>query len=175
MYSEGFLSSPYHYVLQEDFAKFENYPDKRSGHAFAFKGVVMLNAENAMNYSYRYYVDDWDISSHSLSTEWLTDISSTLTSGVRLRYYTQTKASFSKDVGEYSVGDEYFAVDYRMSAFDSYDVGIPIIYKPSIASPFKVTASLDYYQTSGNDYIQSRYDEKNLKAVYTSFAVDYEF
>lgn len=175
MYSEGFLSSPYHYVSQDTFARFENYPQTRVGHAFAVKGVVLLNDTNSINYSYRYYIDDWDISSHTISSEWLHDFSSRLTSGLRLRYYTQTKASFAKDVGEYSVDDKYFAVDYRMSAFDSYDVGIPIIYKPSIASPYKITASVDFYQTSDNDYIKNWYDKSNITAVYTTFNVEYEF
>jgi len=175
MYSEGFLSSPYHSVVQDDFAKFENYPETRSGHAFAVKGVVLLNDDNSMNYSYRYYTDDWEIDSHTVNLEWLSDFSKTITSGLRVRYYTQTAASFSKEVGAYNVSDEYFAVDYRMSAFDSYDVGIPLIYKPSPTSPYKFTASIDYYQTSDNDYIQVRYNESKLKAIYTSFNMEYEF
>lgn len=175
MYSEGFLSSPYHYLMQDSFVKFENYPDKRTGDAFAIKGVVLLNDTNSMNYSYRYYADDWDISSHTLSTEWLSDFTSSITSGVRLRYYTQTEASFAKDIGTYSLSDDYFAVDYRMSSFDSYDISIPLIYKPSIASPYKISASIDFYQTSDNDYIKNRYGEDNLQAIFTSFSLEYEF
>jgi len=175
MYSEGFLSSPYHYVVQDTFAKFENYPSARTGHAFAVKGVNMLNEKDSVNYSYRYYVDDWDISSHTLSGEWLRSFSSKLISGVRLRYYSQTGSSFAKDVGTYSVTDEFFAVDYRMSAFNSYDIGFPVIYKESAESPFKITASIDFYQTSDNDYIKDHYDKDNLQAVFTSFNIEYEF
>ena len=175
MYSEGFLSSPYHYVVQDEFAKFENYPETRSGHAFAVKGVVLLDDENSMNYSYRYYMDDWDISSHTISTEWLRDFSDKVTSGLRLRYYTQTKSNFAKDVGAYSVSDDYFAVDYRMSAFDSYDVGVPLIYKPSDMSDYKFTASIDYYSTSKNEYIKNWYKKNSLQSIYTTFRVDYEF
>ena len=175
MYSEGFLSSPYHYVLQDDFSKFENYKETRQGHAIAFKGVLLLNDSNSMNYSYRYYKDDWDISSHTMNVEWLKDFSDNITSGLRARYYTQTKADFAKDIGTYSKTDEYFAIDYRMSAFDSYDIGIPLIYKPSISSDFKITASIDYYQTSDNNYIKSWYGDNKLQAVFTTFKVDYEF
>lgn len=175
MNSRGFLSSPYHTVDQDAFAKFENYPESRVGHAFAFKGVVLIDDENAMNYSYRYYMDDWAIKSHTLSSEWLRDISDNITSGLRLRYYTQTKSNFAKDVGAYSITDEYFAVDYRMSAFDSYNVGVPLIYKPSFLDEIKITASIDYYQTSNNDYIKSQYEKNNLKAVYTTLNLEYEY
>ena len=175
MYSEGFLSSPYHYLLQKDFGRFENYKDTRVGHAVALKGVVMLNDENSMNYSYRYYMDDWDISSHTISSEWLKDFSDTVTSGLRVRYYSQTGASFAKEIGTYKKTDEYFAIDYRMSAFDSYDIGIPLIYRPSVMSDFRVTASVDLYQTSDNDYIKSWYDKSKITAVFTTLKVDYEF
>jgi len=175
LYSEGFLSSPYHYVLQDSFAKFENYPEQRTGHAFAIKGVNLLNAANSINYGYRYYQDDWDIKSHTLNIEWLHDLDAHWLLGLRGRYYTQSAASFSKAVGGYSVSDTYFATDYRMSAFDSYDVGIPLIYKPSINSPYKVSASIDYYRTSDNAYIKNWYDVDVLQAVYTTLRVDYRF
>ena len=175
MYSEGFLSSPYHYVLRDSFSRFENYPQERTGHAVAIKGVKLLNDTNSMNFSYRYYNDDWEISSHTINVEWLKDFSNTITSGLRLRYYTQTKANFSQEIGGYDKTDDYFAVDYRMSAFDSYDIGIPFIYKPSRSSDWKLTASIDYYRTSDNDYIKNWYDVDYIQAIYSTFRIDYEF
>jgi hypothetical protein len=175
MYSEGFLSSPYHYVIQDSFARFENYPDKRTGHAFAIKGVTLLNDQNSMNYAYRYYTDDWGIKSSTVNVEWLTDFGDAVMSGLRLRYYTQTGSNFAKSVGTYNKTDEYFAVDYRMSAFDSYDIGIPLTYKPSVTSDLSYSFSVDYYQTSNNDYIQNWYDKPKLQAVYTTLRIDYEF
>jgi hypothetical protein len=173
MYSEGFLSSPYHYVLQDDIAKFENYPDKRTGHAFALKGVYMLNKDNAMNFSYRYYFDDWDISSHTINIEELHDFSHKFTSGLRFRYYTQTDSNFVKDVGTYTLDDTYFAVDYRMSAFDSYTIGVPFIYK--IDNEHKITASIDYYQTTNNEHIKSWYGVDNIQAVFTTLTYEFDY
>lgn len=173
MYSEGFLSSPYHYVPQDNIAKFENYPDQRTGHAFALKGVYLLNSANAMNFSYRYYFDDWDISSHTLNVEELHDFSHNFTSGLRFRYYTQTKSNFVKDVGTYTLDDKYFAVDYRMSAFDSYTIGVPFIYKMKDGD--KVTASIDYYQTTDNDYIKTWYGVDNIQAVFTTLTYEFDY
>ena len=173
LYSQGFLSSPYHYVLQDDIAKFENYPDKRSGHAFALKGVYLLNRANAMNFSYRYYSDDWDIHSHTASIEELHDFSAKLTSGLRLRYYSQSAANFIKPIGNYTLNDNYFATDYKMSAFDSYTIGIPLIYKASRKS--KITASLDYYQTTKNEFIKSWYGVDSLSAVFTTLTYEFDY
>jgi len=175
LWSEGFLSSTYHYVLQDGFAKFEKYPSTRSGDAFAVKGVNLLSDENSINYAYRYYTDDWDISSHTLNVEWMHEFNSKLTSGIRVRYYTQSKANFSKELGTYSATDPYFAIDYRTSAFDSYDLGIPFIYKPSPTSQYKFTASVDLYQTSNNANIKSWHGDSNIQAIYTTLKVDYEF
>lgn len=175
MYSEGFLSSPYHYALQDSFARFENYPSARTGHAVALKGVMLLSDANSMNYAYRYYQDDWGISSHTLQAEWLHDFGDSFTSGTRLRYYSQSGADFAKKPGSYAAWDEYFAIDYRMSAFDSYDIGIPLIYKPSSSSSLKISASIDYYQTSDNEFIRHWYAKDNLNAFYTTLTFDYSF
>ncbi len=173
MYSEGFLSSPYHYVLQGDIAKFENYPDQRAGEAYSLKSVYLFNDANAMNVSYRYYKDDWDISSHTINIEELHDFSHRLTSGLRLRYYTQTKSNFVQEIGNYNANDAYFATDYRMSAFDSFTIGIPFIYK--VGRKNKLTASIDYYQTTKNDYIKSWYDVDSISAVFTSLNYKFDF
>jgi len=172
MLSKGFLSSPYQYVLQKNFAKFEKYPDNRSGDAFAFKGVYLINEENSMNYSYRFYTDDWDITSHTIGAEWLHDFSEDLILGSRVRFYSQTKSNFAKDVGDYKINDDYFATDFRMSAFSSIDVGLPLIY---FYADYKISMSIDYYQTSNNDYVKLWQGEDNLKFIYTSFSIDYDF
>ena len=173
MYSQGFLSSPYHYVLQDDIAKFENYPDTRAGHAFALKGVYLLNKANAMNFSYRYYTDDWDIKSHTASIEELHDFSNKLTSGLRLRYYSQSASNFIQPIGNYNLADNYFATDYKMSAFDSYTVGIPLIYKVSHGN--KLTGSIDYYQTTKNDFIKTWYGVDSLSAVFTTLTYEFNY
>lgn len=173
MYSEGFLSSPYHYILQQDLAKFENYPDKRTGHAFAFKGVYLLNNNNSMNFSYRYYADDWDISSHTINIEELHDFSKKITSGLRVRYYSQSKSNFAKTIGTYTLKDTYFATDYRMEAFDSYTIGLSCIYRMKHGS--KLTASIDYYQTTPSDYLKSWYGIDRLNALFSTLSYEFDY
>ena len=173
IYSEGFLASPYHFISQTTFSRFENYPEARRGDAFALKGVYMFNDKNSMNLSYRYYNDDWGISSHTLNGEFLHDMSKNLTTGLRLRYYTQGKSSFTKPVGGYKLTDKYFVVDYRMSAFNSYTIGIPMIYRMKNGS--KMTFSLDYYTTSANAYIKDWYGVNKLNALFSTLTYNFSY
>jgi len=175
LYSDGFLASPYHYVEDGRYMLYENYPDRRTGHAFAVKGVMMLDRDDSLHGGYRYYYDDWGIASHTANVEWLRDFSASVTSGLRFRYYTQTAADFTKQVDGYSRSDPYVVVDYRMSAFDSFDIGIPFIYKPSPTGDVKWSASIDYYQTSDNAYIQNWYNVPKLQALYTTLTVEFGY
>jgi len=175
MHSQGFLSSPYPYVMQDSFIGFEKYPNDRVGQAIALKGLYYIDEDNAMNYGYRYYSDDWGIDSHTFNIEWLHDINDALMVGARARYYIQSKADFTKAIGSYTSSDTYLVSDYRMSAFDSYDIGIPIKYKPSEDSPYTFSMSVDYYWTSNNDYIKAWYGTGKTKALYTTFRIDYDF
>jgi len=176
MHSKGFLSSPYPYVIQNgEFIGLENYPDKRTGHAFALKGLQYIDDANTLNYGYRYYTDDWDIDSHTFNVEWLHDVNDNWMIGARARYYTQSGSSFAKPLGTYSPSDKYVASDYRMTAFDSYDFGIPVTYKPSLESPYSISFSIDYYRTSDNAYIQNWFGENNIQAIYTTLRIDYDF
>jgi len=169
MNSQGFLSSPYINNITE------NYPSTRTGHAFAVKGLKFIDDDNSMNFSYRYYTDDWGIKSHTFGTEWLHDVNNNLMIGLRGRYYTQTAANFTKPIASYTATDTYKASEYRMSAFNSYDIGIPITYKPSEYSPYKFSFSVDYYRTSDNAFIENWFGNKHIQAVYTTFRVDYDF
>lgn len=180
--SEGFLASPYHYLLRDNFALFERYPDGKTGNAVALRLVKLLDEPTSVNFTYRYYKDTWDISSHTFNAELYRDIAKNLTIGARYRYYTQTKSNFLKPLSDYSMKDEFIAVDYRNSAFSSDDIGLMAIYRPQWkglsvidADKAKIKGSIDYYWTSANDYILYWYNRDRLKAVFTSISLEYDF
>lgn len=182
MHSRGFLSSPYHYLVTDNYAAFERYPADRTGNAVALRFVKLLNEPASLNFAYRYYTDNWGISSHTLNLELYRDVLSNLTMGARYRYYTQTGSDFMKDLSAYSRNDENVAVDYRQSSFNSNTVGLMAIYKPDWKNftlldlnKVKIKASCDYYMTSGNGYIQYWYSKDRIRAVFTSLNLAYEF
>jgi len=174
IYSEGFISSPYHYVLKGKFALFEKYPETRQGHAFAFRMVKLLNEPTSVNFYYRYYFDDWGIKSHTLDIKLFRDVTEDITLGVRYRYYTQTKADFAKPINEYTLTDRYVAVDYRMSSFNSNTVGILFIKRFGLKG-LKLKGGLNYYWTSSNAYIKHWYGKDRIRAIFGSISLDYEF
>lgn len=51
----------------------------------------------ALHLSYRYSEDDWDVRAHTLEAEWVQPLPDGWTLAPRLRYYTQTAASFHVD------------------------------------------------------------------------------
>ncbi len=174
LHSVGFLGSPYHYLLRKDFARFETLPEKRQGHAFAVKFVKLINEPTSLNLSYRYYTDDWGIKSHTGDIKLLRDITSSLTAGVRFRYYTQTKANFAKRLDEYTLTDRYIAVDYRLSRFSSNTVGLLFV-KSFGLSGVKLKGAVNYYQTSSNEYIRNWYGKDRIKAWFGSVYLEYTF
>ena len=181
MYSEGFLADPYHSAPKITPANltapkaYELFPEQRTGQAIALKGVGLINNSNSLNIAYRYYSDDWDITSNTLNMEWLHDYSASTITGLRLRYYSQSQASFAKPVNSYTVANagQLIAIDYRMTAFDSYTIGIPFIH--TLKDGNKLTASIDYYQTSSNENIKYWYNVDSLSAVFTSLTYSFDY
>ncbi len=51
----------------------------------------------ALHLAYRYSEDDWDVRTHTLEAEWVQPLPGGWTLAPRLRYYTQTAASFHVD------------------------------------------------------------------------------
>ncbi len=172
IYSEGFLASPYHYLLGENFVRFETLPEKRKGHAFAFRLIKLLDEPTSLNFYYRYYTDDWGINSHTFDLKVLRDISDTLTFGVRYRYYTQSSADFTKGINDYALTDRYVVVDYRYSSFSSNTLGLLLI---KGFKSIKLKASINYYITSSNPYVRNWYGKDRIRAVFGSVALEYSF
>ncbi|MBF0458987.1 MAG: DUF3570 domain-containing protein [Nitrospirae bacterium] len=182
MNTNGFLASPYEYLSNDTFADFERYPSSRTGNALTLKLVKLINDPTAIHFSYRFFKDSWDITSHTFNVELYRDLSSSFTIGTKYRFYTQTKSDFTKSIGDYVRTDQYIAVDYRQSAFNSNTVGVMAILKPNTTetglldfNKMKIKGAINYYWTSSNDYIYYWYNVNRLKGVFTSISIDYEF
>ncbi|MBF0319519.1 MAG: DUF3570 domain-containing protein [Nitrospirae bacterium] len=182
MNTNGFLASPYEYLETDTFTTYERYPSSRTGNAATLKLVKLIDDPTAVHFSYRFFKDSWAISSHTFNVELYRDLSSIFTIGAKYRFYTQTKADFTKSLGDYSRNDQYISVDYRQSAFNSNTVGIMAMIKPKTTetglidfNKMKIKGSVNYYWTSPNSYINYWYNVNRLQGVFTSFSIDYEF
>ncbi|MBF0556204.1 MAG: DUF3570 domain-containing protein, partial [Nitrospirae bacterium] len=175
MNTTGFLASPYEYITTDTFADYERYPSSRTGNALTLKLVKLIDDPTAIHFSYRFFKDSWAIASHTFNVELYRDLSSNFTIGTKYRFYTQTKADFTKPLSDYVRTDQYIAVDYRQSAFSSNTAGIMAILKPRTTetglidfNKMKIKGAVNYYWTSPNDYINYWYNVNRLKGVFTS-------
>lgn len=173
----GFLASPYHYLINDTFARYDNYPEKRQSYAAAFQWVEQFGEDFSAHGIYRFYSDSWEISSHTAEAKLYWEMFYNFTFGLRGRYYNQSKAGFTKKFYEYEKDDYYIVSDYRLSAFNSFTYGASIFYKPEFLedSDGYISFTYDQYVTDDNNYIQNWYGKSSIEAQYFSIGFGYDF
>ncbi len=143
-YSDGFQSSPYRYIglgswngacggpldeapVQAGYDKLEyclpeNNPDQRTRHALVARVVRALGEQFSTWIAYRFYLDDWELMSHTVTADlhYLPDADTLL--ALRYRFYLQDaaghyRASFSRDP---RVLSRHYSRDKELSPFTSH-------------------------------------------------------
>jgi len=110
---------------------FEKRPDSRSKDIFFVRGVRHLT-EDVINTSYRFFTDDWGITSHTLDFKYRYELKGRHYLQPHLRYYSQTAADFYRhnlvqgvDVDVNGIaGTEFASHDYRLAEFDATTIGL---------------------------------------------------
>jgi hypothetical protein len=114
-YRDGFLTDPY---KQKD-----QRPDTRR--EWALSGGYrhfFVDANAAAHIDYRYFDDDWGVSSHTIDFAWHQNLDGRTALIPFLRYYTQDEADFFTN--NVDIDDRYFADDYRLSAYGAISLGL---------------------------------------------------
>ena len=180
--SDGFLSHPYQYLLTDETARFEAYPDTRSADAFSGTLVSFIGNANALHLHYRYYQDDWAVKAHTFNLEGYRELSGRLTLGLRGRYYTQSGADFYLDPEAYTLQSRYVGIDYRNSAFDSTTFGAmgsvglgDVALGGQTLTEGRLEMSLDRYETTDNDYIRHWYGEPRITAWFATLSIGFAY
>ena len=117
----GFLSDPY--KLQDA------RPDNKTQIALSNSlRYFFIEADGALQANYRYYRDDFGISSHTLDLSWFQNINRTFQIAPVLRYYSQSAAEFYTNIDDFTKPlTEPQSSDYRLSAFGAFSGGINLI------------------------------------------------
>lgn len=117
----GFLSDPY--KLQDA------RPDNKTQIAFSNSlRYFFIEADGALQANYRYYHDDFGISSHTLDLSWFHNINRSFQVAPMLRYYSQSAADFYTNIDDFTKPlTEPQSSDYRLSAFGAFSGGINLI------------------------------------------------
>ncbi|MDT8346584.1 MAG: DUF3570 domain-containing protein [Flavobacteriaceae bacterium] len=106
----------------------ERLPDTRLKIALGGRYNYYLNSFVSLRFYYRYYTDDWDITSHTASLEVPLKISNRFTLIPNYRYYTQTESeNFAPFEGHLST-QEYYTSDFDLSDFNANQYGLSVRY-----------------------------------------------
>lgn len=117
----GFLSDPYKLRDVRPDGKFQ----------FAWSNSYrkfIVSADAALHANYRFYHDDYGISSHTFDMAWHQNINSTFKLVPALRYYSQSAADFFTNIDDFSKPtSQYQSSDYRLAAFGAISGTLSLI------------------------------------------------
>lgn len=157
---------------------YERRPDSRQKNSVFFKAVHHLE-EDVINFSYRYYTDDWGIKSHMFDLKYRYELDNSYLQP-HVRYYSQTAADFYKhnlvlgvdtDVaGE--VTTDYASHDYRLAELTTTTLGLKYGIPMDDNSEFSVRGEI-ITQSVNDGVIPAGQETPDLNAIV--FQVNYSF
>jgi Protein of unknown function (DUF3570) len=152
-YASGFQSSPYRFVpvrasldAAPEFWVMETDPAERVRNAIVLGVNRALGATSSIQGDYRFYFDDWGITSHTLGARYFVHLTPKLELRLRERFYIQTGATFYQD--NYSSAEKYMTYDRELSALWSETFGAAVYYAitPRVEAELKADVFYYYYE-----------------------------
>lgn len=186
----GYLSDPYKLVqknteiipgvsLPLTFA--ENRPAERDKWiALATINRAFPEVRGALDATYRYYRDTFDIRAHTLDVAWFQRLGEKTILRPGLRFYDQTAADFYyyrldgtaivPDSGAPRTNGPFYSSDYRLSAMQTFTYGLKVILDATDALQFDL--AFERYDMRGTDRVtpQSAYARANIITVGGKFS-----
>ena len=149
----GYLTNPHANVVRDYNGAnrrlvTEKRPDSRMAYGADVQFATKLLGEVSLLAEYRYYHDDWQISSNTLDSNIYYKLNKSFTLGTGLRYYNQTGASFYNGAKDYFSNQPYASSDERLSAFSAYTYKGSIDFKQTKKMSYNVGLEL-YQQSTG--------------------------
>lgn len=127
---DGLLSTPFQRVYFSDVADsfiqefhladdVEQLPDSRFKVALGGRLHYYINETFVVRTFYRYYFDDWGITSHTASIEVPIKLSDKFTIYPSYRFYNQSSADYFAAYEEHVSTDEFYTSDYDLSKYSA--------------------------------------------------------
>lgn len=128
---QGYLSLPFHRVYFSDGSVHqEKLPDSRLKIPLGLRASYFLGDNIIIRAYYRYYSDDWKLTSHTADLEVPVKISPFFSISPFYRYYTQTAAKYFDAYKKHDSQDEFYTSNYDLSKFDSSFYGAGFRFNP---------------------------------------------
>jgi len=161
---DGYLSNPYMNVVRGynpdsslvDIVA-ENKPDTRVSFGLLIQYTVALSEDISSNSTYRFYNDDWDIQSHTVSSELYYELNNAWLFGAGIRYYTQSEANFYSNT--FFSDEEHASSDERMRSFDAIGYKASVEYQ--ISKALRANIGFNFYDQQ--DSFNATYYNAGLK------------
>ena len=131
---EGYLNNPYRTYRYCNagctgyLTATEKYPHTRTSNAISFRSDYFLPYRAALHGDLTLFEDSWGINAKTLELGY-SQPAKKLVLDFRMRYYTQNKADFYRDLFDYADQFTYMAHHKELSTFDSFSTGITINYE----------------------------------------------
>lgn len=159
--SSGFQSSPYRFVpvrasldAAPELWVMETDPDERWRNAIVIAANRAIGESSAIQGDYRFYFDDWGITSHTIGARYFVHLTPELELRLRERFYTQTGATFYQD--NYSSVQKYMTYDRELSPLWSETFGVAAYYLFTPRVEGELKADVFYYSYSDFPPLSSR-------------------
>jgi len=128
---QGFLSLPFYRVYFADGSVHEEkLPDTRLKVPLGFRANYFLSDHFIIRTYYRYYKDDWGVSSHTVNLEVPVKITPFFSISPFYRFYSQSAIKYFKPFEQHTATDEYYTSNYDLSKFNSNFLGAGIRLAP---------------------------------------------
>ena len=178
---DGRLSTPFQRVyfadVEDSFIEnfhladdIEQLPGSRTKVALGGRLNYYMNEVVSLRMFYRYYFDDWDITSHTASIEVPVKISRKFTFYPSYRFYNQSAAKYFKPYNQHLSSDEFYSSDYDLSKYNANQYGFGVSYTDIFTKlnigPFGLKSiDLKYYGYERNTSFKSSLFTFGLKFV----------
>jgi hypothetical protein len=128
---QGYLSLPFHRVYFNDASVHQELlPDTRLKIPVALRASYFLGDNVIIRAYYRYYADDWKLTSHTANLEVPVKISPFFSVSPFYRFYSQSAAKYFKGYGLHDASDSFYTSNYDLSGFNSNFLGMGLKYSP---------------------------------------------
>jgi hypothetical protein len=131
VHQQGFLSLPFHRVYFDDGTVHqEKLPGRRFKLPLGFRASYFAGDLVIIRAYYRYYKDDWGISSHTVNLELPVKITPFFSISPFYRFYNQSAVKYFAPYGKHTAGNEFYTSNYDLSKFNSHFIGAGIRLSP---------------------------------------------
>jgi hypothetical protein len=154
----GLQHDPYRNVYVAGTNVPETHPTERMRHDVFADVNQYINNRSSLNLDYRYYSDDWGVSSHAVGIKLNQYVTDNLVFRYRYRYYTQASATFFRtDYTQPGGVNGYMTGDYRLGDFGANLFGGRVSWNTGrwlrrigVSAPAQLMFSYERYFNSNN-------------------------